>query len=258
VIRSAGAVVAAVDELEHQVLGSLDVVIEQLDQALESIGRHDARLAREVLAGDEQIVKECVLVHQCVLSLLAAKMLRGIVRIEAECVKVADVAMVWISEERGDAALLGPIERVGRLSLAEVLLAKQAFAWRRVDLAHRAARVDGDLRALNRQVLGQAVEVRGGWEVRDRAMFLFLVACRLERIGDNALDIAEQTVIVDGGLFGEVAGIQPARSDRIRESGDEFPWVTDPLRMCAPRPRLVPTPPPSLARLPRKRDFADI
>lgn len=214
-----------------------------------------------------------MLVHQRVLLLLAAKRLgaaelrvaaallqvvRGIVRIEAECVKVADVAMVWISEERGDAALLGPIERVGRLSLAEVLLAKQAFAWRRVDLAHRAARVDGDLRALNRQVLGQAVEVRGGWEVRDRAMFLFLVACRLERIGDNALDIAEQTVIVDGGLFGEVAGIQPARSDRIRESGDEFPWVTDPLRMCAPRPRLVPTPPPSLARLPRKRDFADI
>lgn len=213
-IRSADPAVAAVDELERQVLGNLEVVIEQLDQALESIVRHDARLARQVRAGDEQIVKECALVHQRVLSLLAANRLgagelrvaaallhviRGIVRIEAECVKIADVATVWISEEPRDAALLSMIGRVGRLSLAEVSLAKRAFALRRVELARGAGRADGDLRALNRHVLGRVVEVCDGRKVRDSAMFLFLVACRLERIGDNALDIAEQTMIVDRG-----------------------------------------------------------
>lgn len=243
-IRTAGADVAAVDELERQVLGNLDAVIGQLDQALESIARHGARLAWDVLAGDEQIVKDCVLDHQRVLSLLAGKRLgaaelrvteallhvvRGTVRIEAECVKIADVATVWMSEERGDAPPLDVIERAGRLSLAEVSLSKQAFALRSIERADDAVRADADLRALNRDALGGAVEVADGREVRDRVMFVFLVACRLERIGDNALDIAEQTVTVDRGL-------------------------------CAPRPRLMRTPLPSgvLARPPRKRDLAEI
>jgi phosphate uptake regulator len=244
VIRNEGADVAAVGELECQVLGNLGVVIEQLDQALESIARHEARLAWNVLAGDEQIVKDCVLVHQRVLSLLEANRLgaagllvtgalfhvvRGTVRIESEWVKIADVATAWMSEERGDAPPLDVIERAGRLSLAEVSLSKQAFALRSIERAHDAARADADLRALNRDALGGAAEVADGREVRDRGMFLFLVACRLERIGDSALDIAEQTVTVDRGL-------------------------------CARGPRLMGTPVPSgvLARPPRKRDLVEI
>lgn len=206
---------AAVEELERQVLNNLEVVIQQLDRALESITRQDARLAREVVSSDEEVVKHCVPVHQRILSLLAAQtpgvtdlriltallhIVRGVVRIEAECMKIAELATVSVYEEPEDTALLHLIERVGGLSLSEVTLAKQAFALRNVEVAHDAVRADAELRALNRRILGRAVEVRGGGEVRDWAMSLFLLACRLERIGDNAVDIAEQTVIVDGDV----------------------------------------------------------
>lgn len=215
---------AAVDELKRQVLGHLDVVVQQLDYALESIICQDAQLGRQVVAGDEQIVQHCEPVHRRILSSLAEHtpgtaefqtlaallhLVRGAVRIEAECVKIAQLAAISVYEEPRDAILLEMIERVGRLSLIEVSLAKQAFALRNVEVAHDAVRADSELRALNRQVLARAVDFRDGQEVRDWAMSLFLVACRLERIGDNAVDIAEQTLIVDRGLDGEVAAVQP-------------------------------------------------
>src|SRR5438105_698057 len=48
-----------------------------------------------------------------------------------------------------------------------------------------------------------AVEVGDNLGLREWAMFMILVARCLERIGDNTVDIAEQTVFVVTGLFRE-------------------------------------------------------
>ncbi|MGN6872881.1 MAG: PhoU domain-containing protein, partial [Solirubrobacteraceae bacterium] len=48
-------------------------------------------------------------------------------------------------------------------------------------------------------------EVGDNLDLREWAMFMILVARCLERIGDNTVDIAEQTVFVVTGLFREFA-----------------------------------------------------
>ena len=54
-----------------QVLGGLDLVIEQLDRALESVSYQDVELAAMVVADDDRIDGRYLEVHQGILSLLA-------------------------------------------------------------------------------------------------------------------------------------------------------------------------------------------
>ena len=66
-------------------------------------------------------------------------------------------------------------------------------------------RQDAEINRLNREIFRRAVEVGDDLEVREWAMFMILVARCLERVGDNTVDIAEQTVFVVTGLFREIA-----------------------------------------------------
>src|SRR6059058_3526822 len=58
-------------ELEEQTLGALDIVIQQLDRALESLSYQDVELAGMVVADDDRIDGRYLEVHQGILSLLA-------------------------------------------------------------------------------------------------------------------------------------------------------------------------------------------
>ena len=61
----------ALKELERQTLGGMDLVISQLDRALEAISYQDVELAGMVVADDDRIDGRYLEVHQGVLSLLA-------------------------------------------------------------------------------------------------------------------------------------------------------------------------------------------
>src|SRR5271156_1095407 len=58
-------------ELEQQTLGGMDLVISQLDRALESISYQDVELAGMVVADDDRIDGRYLEVHQGILSMLA-------------------------------------------------------------------------------------------------------------------------------------------------------------------------------------------
>jgi phosphate transport system protein len=71
--------------------------------------------------------------------------------------------------------------------------ALQAFAARDLDAARQIQREDDALDRINRQVCGATVELSAAPDEREVALRYVLVARSLERIGDNAVDIAEQT-----------------------------------------------------------------
>ena len=77
-------------------------------------------------------------------------------------------------------------------------------------------RQDEEINRLNRDIFRRAVDVGDDLELREWAMFMILVARCLERIGDNTVDIAEQTVFVVTGLFREFADAStpPETADR--------------------------------------------
>ncbi len=207
-------------ELERQTLGGLDMVTEALNRALESIRYQDVELAAMVVADDDRIDGRYLEVHQGVLSLLAREapvagdlrivaallhVIRCVERMGDQCVNIAKLVPLSGYEAPKDKDILDSIERMGTLARAQVSEAKQSFSSRNVELAQDILRQDAEINQLNRQIFKRAVEVGGDLDLREWAMFMILVARCLERVGDNAVDIAEQTVFVVTGLFREFA-----------------------------------------------------
>ena len=79
----------------------------------------------------------------------------------------------------------------------------QAFERRDVDMALDLVRQDDEIDKLNREVFRLALELGDDVDRREWAMHMMLIARCIERIGDNAVDIGEQTAFVVTGLFRE-------------------------------------------------------
>jgi phosphate transport system protein len=101
------------------------------------------------------------------------------------------------------AEILERLLRMGRCARSEVVQSKAAFAGRDVALAEDLVRQDREINRLNREVFRWAIDVGDDPDTREWAMHMTLVARALERIGDNAVDVGEQTAFVVNGLFRE-------------------------------------------------------
>lgn len=215
-------------QLEQQTLGALDMVVQQLDRALEAVNYQDPELAGLVVADDDRIDGRYLEVHQGVLSLLARQTpvatdlrivaallhaIRCIERMGDQCVNIAKLVPLSGHESPKDKDILDAIERMGRGARAQVVQAKEAFAARSVELAQDIVHQDREINQLNRQIFRRAVEIGDDVEEREWAMYMILVARALERVGDNTVEIAEQVVFVVTGLFREVADSAPNNAD---------------------------------------------
>jgi phosphate transport system protein len=207
-------------ELEQQTLGGMDLVITQLDRALEAVSYQDVELAGMVVADDDRIDGRYLEVHQGILSLLARQspvatdlrivaallhIIRCVERMGDQCVNIAKLVPLSGYEAPKDKDILDAIERMGQLARSQVSQAKDAFAGRNTELAHDLVRQDREINKLNREIFKRAVAIGDDVDMREWAMFMILVARALERVGDNTVDIAEQIVFVVTGLFRELA-----------------------------------------------------
>lgn len=99
--------------------------------------------------------------------------------------------------------MLDFIQRMGIQARQQVVQCGQAFQRRDVDLARDLVRQDDEIDRLNREVFHHALELGDDSDRREWAMLMTLVGRCIERIGDNAVDIGEQTAFVVTGLFRE-------------------------------------------------------
>jgi phosphate transport system protein len=205
-------------KLEEQALGGLDMVVDALDRALETVQQRDVELASMVIADDDRIDGRYLEVHQGVLSLLARQapvagdlrlvaallhIMKNIERMGDQCVNMAKLVPLAGHEPPSDARILADIQQMGEQARSQVVQCKQAFERRDTDLAHDLVRQDDQIDRLNRDVFHLALEIGDDADTREWAMHMTLVARSIERIGDNAVDIGEQTVFVVTGLFRE-------------------------------------------------------
>jgi phosphate transport system protein len=210
----------ALKSLERQTLEALDMVVQALDRALEAVSYQDVELAGMVVADDDRIDGRYLEVHQGILSLLALQtpvatdlrivaallhVIRHAERMGDQCVNIAKLLPLSGYEAPKDKDLLDAIERMGQLARSQVSQAKQAFAERNADLAYDLLRQDAEINQLNIDIFNRALAIGDDIETREWAMHMILVARCLERIGDNAVDIGEQTAFVVTGLFREFA-----------------------------------------------------
>jgi phosphate transport system protein len=205
-------------KLEVQALGGLDMVVEALDRALETVQQQDIELASMVIADDDRIDGRYLEVHQGVLSLLALQapvagdlrlvaallhIMKNIERMGDQCVNMAKLVPLAGHEPPSDPRILADIQSMGEQARQQVVQSKQAFERRDVNLAQDLVRQDDEIDRLNKDVFHLALEIGDDPDVREWAMHMTLVARCIERIGDNAVDIGEQTVFVVTGLFRE-------------------------------------------------------
>jgi phosphate transport system protein len=205
-------------KLEEQALGGLDMVVEALDRALETVQQQDVELASMVIADDDRIDGRYLEVHQGILSLLARQapvagdlrlvaallhVMKNLERMGDQCVNMAKLVPLAGHQPPSDPRILADIQAMGDQARRQVVQSKQAFQRRDVELAQDLVRQDDEIDRLNRDVFTLALEIGDDADTREWAMHMTLIARCIERIGDNAVDIGEQTVFVVTGLFRE-------------------------------------------------------
>jgi phosphate transport system protein len=209
------------DELqrvEQQALGGLDLVTGQLDKVLEALQHQDVELAAMVIANDDLVDGRYLEVHQGLLSLFALQapvagdlrivaallhVMKNIERMGDQCVNIAKTIPLTGHEPPVREEVLERILRMGRGARWEITQAKAAFAARDVAMAEDLLRQDREINLLNREIFQLAIDIGTDPDTREWAMHMVMVARAIERIGDNAVDIGEQTAFVVTGLFRE-------------------------------------------------------
>jgi phosphate transport system protein len=204
--------------LEEATLGGLDLVTGQLDRVMEALEHRDIELAQFVVHDDDRIDGRYLEVHQGVLSLLALQapvagdlrlvaallhVIKNMERMGDQCVNIAKLIPLSGFDAPVREEVLDRCLRMGRAACAETVQAKASFANRDVGLAEDLVRQDREINRLNREVFALAIEVGEDADTREWAMHMVMVARALERVGDNAVDIGEQTAFVVSGLFRE-------------------------------------------------------
>jgi len=205
-------------QLEVSALGGLDLVAGSLDRALETVQERDIELASMVIADDDRIDGRYLEVHQGILSLLALQapvagdlrvvaallhVIKHVERMGDQCVNMAKMVPLAGHDPPKDEELLQNIGRMGELARSLVIQSGQAFQRRDVGLAVDLVRQDDEIDRLNKACFRRALEIGDDPDEREWAMHMMLIARCLERIGDNCVDIGEQTAFVVTGLFRE-------------------------------------------------------
>jgi phosphate transport system protein len=209
------------DELrrvEEHALGGIDLVLAQVDRVLEAVEHQDVELAEMVVLNDDLIDGRYLEVHQSILSLLALQapvagdlrvvaallhVIKHVERMGDQCVNIAKLLPLSGHEPPVRDEVRSRLLRMGRAARSEVAQAKAAFAMRDVSMAEDLVRQDREINRLNREIFQLAIDVGTDVDTREWAMHMVMMARALERIGDNAVDIGEQTAFVVTGLFRE-------------------------------------------------------
>src|SRR3954453_3672249 len=204
--------------LEKQALADLDLVADQIDRTLHVVVDHDFEMADLVIADNDRIDGSFLQVHQEILTVIARQapvatdlrllaalldVIRRIERMGDQCVNVCKVLLLAPPAPEDDLGLTERILQMGRKARELALASGKAFADKDESAAERLCEVDDEIDALHREVFQIAVALAGDPSAREWAMWMTQVARAIERIGDNAVDIGEETAFVASGVYRE-------------------------------------------------------
>ena len=205
------------DQLEATIQEKGDLVLRSIRGALNALRAGDAELAEEVIAFDDEVDERAQTVEQHVETLLArqapvAMDLRRILavlhinihleRMADLCVNIAKLAKI-AHAFHGPAVIVDGFEEMGSRAEEMTKLALDSFQTRDLAAAETLPDLDELIDRGNRRVIGHLAKLEGDEKAREWALLMIVVSRCLERIGDNAVDIGEQTAYLVSGEFRE-------------------------------------------------------
>jgi phosphate transport system protein len=202
--------------LEQRLIEVSDLVRHGLRDALSALELGDFAIAQRVIEADDEVDRRCLaldrdaeilLVGKVVpardiaLVLAATRIARNLERMADQCVTIAKLVQAGGNDEPGAAGVRSTLEEMGRRGDRMLEAATDALTRRDAERAQQLDQLDNLVDDLNRSVVEQVLAIGGDHARREWGLRMVLVARALERIADNAVDIAEQaSYVVTGEL----------------------------------------------------------
>lgn len=193
------------------------LVLQSLRGAIVALTRTDFELADEVIAFDDEVDAAYLRIEEGVESLLArqtpvASDLRRVLavfRVNMHLERMADYAVTVAKLTKlaqglaGEQRLLDALEEMGTRVEDMIRVALVSFQRRDVEQARRLADLDEAVDVTNRRAVEEVIALGGDAAKREWGLRMLMVSRCIERIGDHAVDIGEQTVYLVTAEFRE-------------------------------------------------------
>jgi phosphate transport system protein len=202
--------------LEQRLIEVSDLVRHDLREVLDALARDDSAVAQRVIEADDEIDRLCLALDRdaeillvgnvvpardLALVLASTRIARNLERMADQCVTIAKLVQMGGNDGPQASAVRGSLEEMGRRGERMLEAATDALSRRDAARAQQLDELDNLVDDLNRSVVEQVLDLAGDRERRAWGLRMVLVARALERIADNAVDIAEQaSYVVTGEL----------------------------------------------------------
>jgi phosphate transport system protein len=211
------AIDQALDRLEAQLQEEGQRVVSAVQGAVRALGERDVELADEVIAFDDEIDRSFTALQESVHAILARQtpvagdlrlvlaMLHANLHLERMgdyCVTIAKLTKL-AHGLASDRALVAGIDEMGSRAEEMIRVALDSFSERDLAGAERLVELDELIDRANRRVVGEILRLGTDESAREWGLRMLLVSRCLERIGDHAVDIGEQTAYLVTGEFRE-------------------------------------------------------
>jgi phosphate transport system protein len=194
-----------------------DLVLRSLRGAVEAVCAQDDELADEVIAFDDDIDAQYAVVAQGVELLLARqtpvatdlRLVLALLHDNLHLERMGDLCttiakLTKLSHELApDASMLDGFREMGERAEQMIRVALRSLEERDRIAAESLLELDELIDRANRRVVNRLLEIGHDVQMREWGLRMILVSRCLERIGDHAVDVGEQTAYLVTGEFRE-------------------------------------------------------
>ena len=211
------AIDEALGRIEAQLQEEGQRVLSAVRGAIRALEGRDGELAAEVIAFDDEIDSLFLGIESAIQSLLALqtpvardlRLLLAILHINLllersadGCVTVAKLSRL-VADVEPDPALVEVLVEMGERAEEMLRVALDSFARRDLPEAESLVALDELIDRSNRRFVERLVDVMAEPSLREWGLRMVVVARTIERIGDRAVDIGEQTAYLLTAQFRE-------------------------------------------------------
>jgi phosphate transport system protein len=203
--------------LERELLAMGELAGSMVQRAVGAIVQQDATVAEAVIEGDNEVDDLYLRIDAATLQLLALqspvaadlRLVSAILHSNLHLERIGDqavnVAKLFLAtkNEPGSEAMRQQIDEMGTIVISMLRTAMEGFARRDLDLVMKVPEMDDPVDRLNRATHLEALKLADDARRLDWGMHMNMAARALERVGDNAVDIAEQVRFLLTGDFQE-------------------------------------------------------
>lgn len=205
------------EQLEASLQDEGALVLRSLRGALNALTRSDLELADDVIAFDDEVDAAYIGIEEGIQSLLARqtpvatdlRRVLAVFRVNMHLERMADYCVTVAKLTKlaeglpGESGLLEALDEMGGRVEDMIRVALVSFAKRDVEQAHLLTDLDEAVDVTNRRAVEEVIALGADVDRREWGLRMLMISRCIERIGDHAVDIGEQTAYLVTAEFRE-------------------------------------------------------